>query len=100
MQLGPTDGGPWSPAEARITGLPRWQATVRHVPRKSPGVPRWQRLPARSHLHTGRGNLTIEKDDFEHLPVFADFGGWGNADKDFRGQLMPLVQEISTAIAA
>jgi type I restriction enzyme R subunit len=45
-------------------------------------------------------NLTIEKDDFDGLPVFADFGGWGKADKDFVGQLTPLIQEINAAVAA
>lgn len=45
-------------------------------------------------------NLTIDKDDFEYLPVFADFGGWGKADKDFGGRLLPLVTEINAAIAA
>ena len=51
----------------------------------------------RNHLIV---NLTIEKDDFDGLPVFADFGGWGKADKDFAGNLMPLIQEINAAVAA
>ncbi|HEY1686488.1 MAG TPA: type I restriction-modification enzyme R subunit C-terminal domain-containing protein [Tepidisphaeraceae bacterium] len=45
-------------------------------------------------------NLTIEKDDFDGLPVFADFGGWGKANQDFSDTLMPLIQEINTYIAA
>jgi hypothetical protein len=44
--------------------------------------------------------LTIEKDDFDGLPVFADFGGWGKADKDFAGQLLPFIAEINAAVAA
>jgi type I restriction enzyme R subunit len=51
----------------------------------------------RNHLIV---NLTIEKDDFDGLPIFADFGGWGKADKDFAGNLMPLIQEINAAVAA
>jgi type I restriction enzyme R subunit len=45
-------------------------------------------------------NLTIEKEDFDGLPVFADFGGWGKANKDFSDRLLPLIQEINTYIAA
>ncbi len=45
-------------------------------------------------------NLTIEKDDFDGLPVFADFGGWGKADRDFTGQLLPFIAEINEAVAA
>jgi type I restriction enzyme R subunit len=45
-------------------------------------------------------NLTIEKDDFDYLPIFADFGGWARADKDFDGRLAPLIWEINAAVAA
>jgi type I restriction enzyme R subunit len=45
-------------------------------------------------------NLTIEKDDFDSLPVFADFGGWGKVNKDFGDALAPLIEEINTYIAA
>jgi type I restriction enzyme R subunit len=45
-------------------------------------------------------NLSIDKDDFENQPVFADYGGWGNAAKVFRGRLPVLINEIIEAIAA
>ena len=45
-------------------------------------------------------NLTIEKEDFDGLPVFADFGGWGKANKDFGDTLIPLIQQINTYVAA
>jgi type I restriction enzyme R subunit len=51
----------------------------------------------RNHLVV---NLTLEKDDFDGLPVFADFGGWGKADKDFAGQLATIIQEINASVAA
>ena len=62
-------------------------------------TPQQQRWLDRIRLHLVQ-NLTIEKEDFEFLPVFADFGGWGKADRDFSGQLMPLVAELNAAIAA
>jgi len=45
-------------------------------------------------------NLSIDKEDFESQPVFADFGGWGNASKVFQGRLPVLIKEINGAIAA
>lgn len=45
-------------------------------------------------------NLTVGRDDFDYLPVFADFGGWGKADRDFDRQLMPLIKQINAAVAA
>ncbi|HEV2523414.1 MAG TPA: type I restriction-modification enzyme R subunit C-terminal domain-containing protein [Candidatus Acidoferrales bacterium] len=45
-------------------------------------------------------NLSIDQEDFESQPVFADFGGWGNASKVFRGRLPILIKEINGAIAA
>lgn len=45
-------------------------------------------------------NLSIDQEDFENQPVFADFGGWGNASKVFQGQLPILIKEINGAIAA
>jgi type I restriction enzyme R subunit len=45
-------------------------------------------------------NLTIEKADFEYLPVFADFGGWWRANTDFGGQLLPFIGDMNTAVAS
>jgi len=45
-------------------------------------------------------NLSIDQEDFESQPVFADYGGWGNASKVFRGRLPVLIKEINGAIAA
>lgn len=44
-------------------------------------------------------NLSVDRDDFEYLPVFADFGGWGRADRDFGGELLHFVQDVNRAIA-
>lgn len=44
-------------------------------------------------------NLTIDKDDFEALPIFTLSGGWGKANKVFAGQLPQLISQLNEAIA-
>lgn len=51
----------------------------------------------RTHLQE---NLSIDKDDFEDQPTFADYGGWGRATKIFQGRLPELINELNRAIAA
>ncbi len=51
----------------------------------------------RSHLIE---NLSIDKEDFETIPVFADHGGWGGrANRIFNNQLSILIQEFNEAVA-
>lgn len=45
-------------------------------------------------------NLSIERDDFDDIPVLADRGGWGRANKAFDGQLTGLLEELNKALAA
>ncbi|MCC6739348.1 MAG: DEAD/DEAH box helicase family protein [Planctomycetia bacterium] len=45
-------------------------------------------------------NLSIEKEDFEIVPVFTHAGGWKQADRVFDGKLEPLLKKINAAIAA
>ena len=45
-------------------------------------------------------NLTVERDDFEAVPVFADVGGWRRADRDFGGALAEILRLCNEAIAA
>ncbi len=45
-------------------------------------------------------NLTIDKGDFDYLPIFADVGGWTRANKDFDGQLLLVLNELNAAVAA
>jgi type I restriction enzyme, R subunit len=45
-------------------------------------------------------NLTIDSADFETVPVFADVGGWGRANRVFSGQLEPLLRQCNEAMAA
>jgi len=51
----------------------------------------------REHL---RANLTIDQDDFENLPVFTRFGGWGRVYKVFGPDLPQLIKQLNQAIAA
>lgn len=55
----------------------------------------WERI--RQHLVE---NLTIERVDFDDLPILADPGGWGNANKAFEGNLNELLIAINEAVAA
>ena len=45
-------------------------------------------------------NLTIDHEDFEVIPILADAGGWGRANRAFDGNLSELVQTLNEAIAA
>jgi type I restriction enzyme R subunit len=51
----------------------------------------------RSHLIA---NLSIDKEDFESIPVFSDYGGWNKANRVFEGQLSTLILEFNRAVAA
>lgn len=45
-------------------------------------------------------NLSIDREDFDDLPVFARHGGWTRANKDFEDKLIDVLGEINEAIAA
>lgn len=45
-------------------------------------------------------NLSIDRDDFDYIPILSDVGGWGRANKAFGGQLPELLKKINEAIAA
>jgi type I restriction enzyme R subunit len=45
-------------------------------------------------------NLSIEKGDFEVVPILAGSGGWGRANKVFNNQLETIIRELNEAIAA
>ena len=51
----------------------------------------------REHLIT---NLSIDKEDFEALPIFSRAGGWARANRVFERQLAGLIQELNAAVAA
>jgi type I restriction enzyme, R subunit len=43
-------------------------------------------------------NLTIEKDDFDELPVLSNRGGWGKANQVFGGMLESLLGRLNRAV--
>jgi type I restriction enzyme R subunit len=45
-------------------------------------------------------NLSISKDDFDIIPIFANDGGWGKANRVFNGELPVLIRQWNEAIAA
>ncbi len=45
-------------------------------------------------------NLSIERRDFDDVPIFDRDGGWGVADKAFGGQLSSLLRRLNEALAA
>jgi type I restriction enzyme R subunit len=45
-------------------------------------------------------NLSIEREDFDALPVFADRGGWGRANRVFAGELPTLIARLNEVMAA
>ncbi len=51
----------------------------------------------RAHLTE---NLSIDRDDFEAIPVLAAAGGWKPADKAFEGKLDRLLKALNEAVAA
>jgi type I restriction enzyme R subunit len=45
-------------------------------------------------------NLSIEKDDFDVVPVLSDRGGWGKANRVFEGKLTVLIQDLNKELVA
>ena len=45
-------------------------------------------------------NLSIDKSDFEIVPVFTRFGGWGRANVIFNNQLENMIKDLNEAVAA
>jgi type I restriction enzyme R subunit len=45
-------------------------------------------------------NLTIDREDFENVPVLANRGGWGRANQVFEGHLADLLADVHTELIA
>jgi len=45
-------------------------------------------------------NLSIEREDFEAIPVLSDHGGWGRANRVFEGQLSKVIEELNKELVA
>jgi type I restriction enzyme R subunit len=62
-------------------------------------TPEQQQWLDRIRMHL-QENLSIDREDFEDQPLFANFGGWARVSAVFRGQLPDLIRELNKAIAA
>jgi type I restriction enzyme R subunit len=45
-------------------------------------------------------NLSIDRQDFNDMPVLANRGGWGRANRDFGGKLAELINDLNREVAA
>jgi type I restriction enzyme, R subunit len=45
-------------------------------------------------------NLSIDRDDFENVPVLLNRGGWARADKVFDGDLVDLLDDLNRELVA
>ena len=45
-------------------------------------------------------NLSIEREDFEAIPVLSDHGGWGRANRVFEGQLAQILEQLNEELVA
>jgi type I restriction enzyme R subunit len=45
-------------------------------------------------------NLSIDKEDFEVVPIFTRFGGWSPANRTFNNTLDNIIRDLNEAIAA
>jgi type I restriction enzyme R subunit len=45
-------------------------------------------------------NLSIDRQDFDDVPVLLDRGGWGLANRTFDGHLAALLDELNKELVA
>lgn len=87
------DGSPLLTADERVTAAVAAVAADRVL---NEDQARWLEY-IRQHLIQ---NLTIDRDDFEHVPVLANRGGWRKADLVFEGQLPELLASLNKELVA
>jgi type I restriction enzyme R subunit len=87
------DTSPLMTAEERVN-----QAVGKVIGRRelTPDQSRWMDL-IRRHLVA---NLSIDREDFEIVPVLSDRGGWVPANTAFDGQLAELLAELNKELVA
>lgn len=87
------DEEPILTAEERVDRVMQKLATVHTFDEEQQ---RWLGL-IREHLI---GNLTIDEEDFDVIPIFEQHGGKARAKRVFKERFTPLLDELNTAIAA
>jgi Type I site-specific restriction-modification system, R (restriction) subunit and related helicases len=82
-----------------LTSEERVDRAIRKVTAGITFTPDQQRWLGRIRDHLLQ-NLSIDREDFENVPVFSREGGWRVADTAFRGGLKQFVDNMNEAIAA
>lgn len=88
-----TETSPLFTAEERVNAA---VATVIAGRELTPEQAKWMEY-IRQHLVQ---NLSIEPDDFDIIPVLADRGGWGKANRTCDGELAALLDELNKELVA
>ncbi len=81
-------------ASPLLTAEERVNVAVYRATQKLNLTPEQQKWLTYIHQHLVQ-NLSIEREDFEVVPVLSDRGGWGKANRVFDGQLTVLIQELN-----
>ena len=87
------EASPLLTAEERVKAA---VATVCAGRTLTPEQEKWMEYIRQHLVH----NLSIERDDFETIPVLADRGGWGSANRAFGGRLADLLAELNEQLVA
>ena len=85
--------------EPLLTSAERVERAFRLISVGQAFAPEQQRWLDRIREHLV-ANLTIERKDFNVLPIFARDGGWSRANRTFNDQLESVLHRINQAMAA
>ena len=88
-----TETSPLLTAEERVNSAVATVSAGRHLTEEQT---KWMEY-IRQHLVQ---NLSIEPGDFDIIPVLADRGGWGRANRTFDGHLAELLDELNMELVA
>ena len=101
--------GDWS-RSFRWSNTPQTRSSPSILPKSAYNVPSQRSRPAVSSMSTSSSgsigfahletNLSIDRGDFDALPIFDQEGGWGRADRVFGGKLADVLIDINEALAA
>jgi len=93
VKHGAVEASPLLTAEERVNKAVNRVTSAREL---SPAEAKWMEY-IRQHLVA---NLSIEREDFDAIPVLSDHGGWGRANRVFDGQLDELLGQLNAELVA
>jgi type I restriction enzyme R subunit len=82
-----------------LTAAERVERAFRRLAADHSFTPEQQQWLDRIRIHMIE-NLSIDREDFDLIPVFSREGGWAAARRVFADQLDSLIKELNEAIAA